>query len=231
MVLYVVVVVCMLVFVRCEGEQVSEEELTQGSILISFGDSRSGGGELKRVEAKPEVASPPVEKPKVAEPPTPTDERNDVEQMQPEESEEQDVAQPREVNKRALFPGSASKGDESHGEDESQRGVAGDERGTSDAANSLLGGGLSGDFDLAGRSLMGSLPVPLYSDQDEGRVVMNITVDESGRVTSASLRANSSTTNNSKLIDAARNAALKARFTPSQEFMQSGTITYIFKLN
>ena len=87
-----------------------------------------------------------------------------------------------------------------------------------------------GNYSLTGRSLIGALPIPSYRSNSEGRVVITITVDELGRVTSAS-PASSSTTNDAALVNAAREAALKARFTDSSEFLQSGTITYIFKMN
>ncbi len=225
--IYLLVLFFALWFTQCDTSPTEVEELTQGSILISFGDNQDGGGEVESVEQVVEpVPEPEPEIPVVDEPVesvvTPTDDSNDVVEI-PEP--------PREVNKRALFPGAVSKKpNESSGASE-PRGVAGSDRGSEKASNSSLGGGLSGDFDLAGRTLMGSLPVPSYGAQEEGRVVINITVDDSGRVTSASLRATSSTTNNSILIDAARRAALEARFSPSESFVQSGTITYIFKLN
>ena len=108
--------------------------------------------------------------------------------------------------------------------------MKGAESGTPDRENQL-GDGLAGDYSLTGRSLIGAMPIPSYRSNTEGRVVISIMVDELGRVTSASLQASSSTTNDASLISAAREAAMKARFTDSKEFLQSGTITYIFKMN
>lgn len=219
--LYLVVVVMAMWLTRCDTAPPIEEELSQGSILISFGDSEEGAGEVAEPKVDPVVEEPTVE-------PSPTVEESEIEQLEQPEVEEI-VEQPREVNQRALFPGSSTQSSESQGATTPQ-GVVGTDRGN-EHSDSQLGGGLAGDFDLAGRSLVGSLPVPQYDEQQEGRVVINITVDEAGHVTSASLRATNSTTNNSRLIAAAREAALKARFTPSESFVQSGTITYIFKLN
>ncbi len=250
-VLYLVVIVLAMWLVRCDTAPMSEEEMSQGSILISFGDSDEGSGEVE-MEQEQEVAQQmereptPEPTPEAEVEPTPepvaeqilTDETSDIEQEMPAEETpppppaEEVVEQPREVNQRALFPGTTTTepSQQSQGDDQTPKGVVGTERGN-DKSEAELGGGLSGDFNLAGRSLMGSLPVPQYNEQQEGRVVINITVDETGRVTSASLRATNSTTNNSTLIAAAREAALKARFSPSDSFVQSGTITYIFKLN
>jgi TonB family protein len=86
-------------------------------------------------------------------------------------------------------------------------------------------------FSLAGRSAMGQMPLPEYSENLQGRVVVDITVDEKGIVTSARATAQGSTVQHAKLWEAARQAALKTRFTPSAtEMVQYGTITYIFKL-
>ncbi len=231
-ILYCVVITLALWLTRCDTAPPSEEEMSQGSILISFGNSDMGSGDatieekLIEQESVPEVVEPVVT-------PTPTDETSEVEVPTPIEEtpvEEEVVEKPREVNRRALFPGTSQESGESKGDDRVVKGVVGTEEGR-ESSESMLGGGLSGDFNLAGRSLIGSLPAPQYDEQQEGRVVINIIVDESGRVSSASVRLNSSTTNNSTLINAAREAALRARFSPSEAVVQSGTITYIFRLN
>lgn len=232
-VIYVVVIVLALWLTRCDTAPPSEEELSQGSILISFGNSDEGSGEATVEEKQIVQESIPEEVVEPAIEPMPTDDTSEVEQLTPIEEtppDEEVVETPREVNRRALFPGMTQESSESKGDDSAAKGVVGTEAGK-ESNESMLGGGLSGDFNLAGRSLMGSLPVPQYDEQQEGRVVINIIVDESGRVSSASVRLNSSTTNNSTLINAAREAALKARFSPSEAVVQSGTITYIFRLN
>ncbi|MFI3258745.1 MAG: TonB family protein [Rikenellaceae bacterium] len=233
-ILYVLAIALALWFVRFNTDVTEDaDEVSKGSILISFGNSDQGSGEVERVEEEPVPEPAPVEEPQPepAPVPTPTVEESEVEQVIPEEATVEPEPEAREVNKRALFPGAANKADESQGDKVAVSDqVVGSDRGV-ESEQSSLGGGLSGSFDLAGRSLIGVLPIPDYTTQAEGRVVMNITVDESGRVTSASLKANSSTTNNSALIAAAREAALKATFSTSESFVQSGTITYIFKLN
>ncbi len=233
-VVYVVVVALAMWLVQCDAsEDIELEELEQGSILISFGNSDEGSGELQSEDTTQQVESIPTPEPEPIPDPMPTDESSEIEQPQPEEEiPQEEVVAPREVNQRALFPGSAKSQEvsPSEGEQSDKRGVVGSDRGTSEAS-SELGSGLSGDFNLAGRSLVGRLPVPRYDEQQEGRVVITIYVDMTGKVISAHPSPTGSTTNSQLLIEAARKAALEARFTTSDTFEQSGTITYIFKLN
>ena len=88
-------------------------------------------------------------------------------------------------------------------------------------------------FSLTGRSLNGSLPQPSYSIQEEGIVVVEVTVDKYGKVIAAEYQLKGSTTQNSTLIKAATDAAKKARFNsdPNASAFQKGTITYHFELN
>ena len=96
-------------------------------------------------------------------------------------------------------------------------------------------GGGTGDsnisYDLGGRGFQ-SLPKPPYDYQGEGKVVVEVTVDQSGRVTNARAGVTGSTTADEYLLRVAREAALKARFDVSPNTpIQKGTITYNFKLN
>lgn len=74
-----------------------------------------------------------------------------------------------------------------------------------------------------------SLPPPIYTCIEGGKVVINITVDASGYVIDASFNDNSSGTSNGCLVDNAITYALKARFSPSTKNSQIGTITYLFQ--
>lgn len=118
-----------------------------------------------------------------------------------------------------------SKGNASSG-----GGIQGSLTGNSNTGKTSGIGGL-GTFDLNGRSLgPGGLPMPVYNVQDEGRVVVTIVVDPSGRVISTSINKRTNTVNPS-LRKAALDAAAKARFNSiSGVNNQSGTITYYFKL-
>ena len=97
-------------------------------------------------------------------------------------------------------------------------------------STSNTGNGVSGSYDLGGRGILGSLPTPTDNVQDEGKVVVNITVDAEGNVVDAAINLKTTTTN-TKLRDAAIRAAKRAKFAPlSGAEKQQGTITYNFKL-
>ena len=118
-----------------------------------------------------------------------------------------------------------SKGNASTGE-----GLQGSPTGNA-AEGKTTGVGGYGTFDLNGRSLgPGGLPMPVYNVQDEGRVVVTITVNPSGQVIHTSINKRTNTAN-AALRKAAEDAARKARFnTVSGVNNQTGTITYYFKL-
>ena len=99
------------------------------------------------------------------------------------------------------------------------------------AEGKSTGVGGYGTFDLNGRSLgSGGLPRPVYNVQDEGRVVVTITVNPAGEVISTSINKRTNTVN-AALRKAAEDAARKARFNSVDGVNnQTGTITYYFKL-
>ncbi len=85
---------------------------------------------------------------------------------------------------------------------------------------------------LQGRSLMGNLPEPEYTVNKSGRVVVKIRVDQYGSVINAIPGASGTTVQDKTLWEAAKKAALKAKFntSASSPVVQEGTITYIFRL-
>lgn len=136
------------------------------------------------------------------------------------------------VNPRALYPGSGAG---SSGGSQGETGKPGDQGkvdGTKDTNKQGDGstGGLTGNpnFNLSGREM---LEKPRINDQSqkEGIVIISIKVDRDGKVISASQGLGTKMTDQSivqKCIDAAR----KARFSSSDIEEQTGTITFIFKL-
>lgn len=101
-------------------------------------------------------------------------------------------------------------------------------------ARSGTGLGSKGNsYSLSGRSLVGSLPSPVYTIQEEGIVVVAIEVNNSGIVTNATPILRGSTTQNPQLWKMAKEAALRAKFNadPSATTKQLGTITYHFQLD
>ena len=73
------------------------------------------------------------------------------------------------------------------------------------------------------------LPPPIYTCLAGGKVVVNITVDTLGNVTTAEFNSKSSDTSNGCLVENAITYAYKAKFNTSDRASQKGTITYIFQ--
>ncbi|HKI87608.1 MAG TPA: hypothetical protein VKA38_01185 [Draconibacterium sp.] len=100
------------------------------------------------------------------------------------------------------------------------------------------GGSGSGDqgsgisYNLSGRSAK-SLPKPKYPGNDEGIVVVKVTVDKFGNVTAAEPGVRGTNIMNRQFWNEAKQAALKAKFNvdESAPAFQVGTITYRFRLN
>ena len=85
---------------------------------------------------------------------------------------------------------------------------------------------------LSGRSVNGTLPRPYYGVQASGKVVVKITVNQYGEVTTALAGVEGTTATDKRLWEDARKAALGASFNmdASAPALQEGTITYIFNL-
>ncbi len=83
-------------------------------------------------------------------------------------------------------------------------------------------------YRLVGRSAL-DLPNPVYTCEGFGKVVINIKVDERGRVISTDYNESASTTTNGCLIDSAKEYAVQAIFsTKAGKKQQLGTISYNF---
>ncbi|MBR2134660.1 MAG: hypothetical protein IJ855_00330 [Bacteroidales bacterium] len=135
----------------------------------------------------------------------------------------------REIDRRALFPSADNKKDTGKpqtAEEASPELKAGHSKGNTE--NGKLNGKPS--VRLEGRSTLGSLPLPAYTVNESGTVVVQIVVNEKGIVTNAIPGQKGTTTNNPTLWAEARKAALKARFSPSDAPTQVGYITYVFIL-
>ena len=249
---YAVLLVVLMLFVRFTLNQPPEEG---EGLMINFGNVEEAApgsdmklndeiAEARQVERQtPSVQSeeetltqdfeeaPAVQKPKIQ--PKKKDEPK-KETPQPKKNTQPPAEKPREVNRKALFPGRTAGSQatsEGTGKGTGNQGnLAGDPGGSHEGTGTGTGG--SGTASLAGRSLVGALPRPDYGARDEGRVVIEITVDQQGRVTNASYQAVGSTTQNSTLVRAALRAARQARFNVNENapISQRGTITYIFRM-
>lgn len=86
-------------------------------------------------------------------------------------------------------------------------------------------------YALQGRGFQ-ALPSPKYDYQGEGRVVVEVSVDRSGKVIQAVPGIKGSTTLDEYLLKVAKDAAMEARFEVKNDApaVQKGTITYNFIL-
>jgi colicin import membrane protein len=140
------------------------------------------------------------------------------------------------INKtREALANSKNAGTNSTSEgDKGGKGNQGVPTGSVDSKNRGEGSGLGTQgisYDLQGRGFQ-SLPTPKYDYQGEGRVVVDVSVDRSGKVIQAIPGTKGSTTLDEYLLRVAKEAALKARFDPKADAppVQKGTITYNFIL-
>jgi len=95
----------------------------------------------------------------------------------------------------------------------------------------LTGQGAYGTWDLGGRDMIGQLPKPVYEGiNEEGVVVVTITVNPKGQVIDATINKRTNTSR-LELREAAMKAARQTRFSETGSLdNQTGTITYYFKL-
>jgi TonB family protein len=221
-------------------------------ILVNFGDDETGFGvveprpnediikeeQVKKIETvktpEKEAAltqdyedAPAIKMPKKTE--KTTIKKEDQKIVKEEQPKEQKPV----VDSRALF-GQNNKTTYSGSEGvTSGTGNQGSVNGDVNSDNHSVGGGAGQgiSFNLNGRSSV-ALPSPEFNHQKEGRVVVQITVDRSGRVTNAIPGVKGSTTLDNYLLEVAKNAALISKFNTSEEapIYQSGTIEYVFRL-
>ena len=161
---------------------------------------------------------------------TEAEKRAEAERLAAEKKAAEEKAAAEAAAKR--IAGAFGKGTQmgSKGNADSGNGIQGSPTGNA-AEGQTTGVGGYGTFDLNGRSLgPGGLPRPVYNVQEEGRVVVTITVNPAGQVIQTSINKRTNTVN-AALRKAAEDAARKARFNAVGGVNnQTGTITYYFKL-
>ena len=105
--------------------------------------------------------------------------------------------------------------------------------GTGNGPGNGPGTGPGISYDIKGRKLK-NLAKPVYNDDDEGKIVVTVTVDKKGNVLTAKAGAKGTTIANTTLRKQCEAAALKSSFDSKSNapIEQIGTITYVFlKLN
>ena len=188
--------------------------------------------EEETVVIKPKV-EPKKEKPEVVKKPekTAAEKAAEAKKLAEEKAERERKAAAEAAAKRVSGAfGKGAQMDGSKGTANSGTGVAGSKDGDS-SSGAKTGAGGYGTFDLGGRSIgEGGLPRPVYNVQEEGRVVVSITVNPAGHVIATSINRQTNTVNTA-LRKAAEDAAKRARFNAVEGVNnQTGTITYYFNL-
>ncbi|MBN1117032.1 MAG: TonB family protein [Bacteroidales bacterium] len=225
---------------------------SEEGIMINFGDDETGFGNVEprpveRVVKQPEVKQ--VSTPVPVQQTQMTQDYEDAPAVEAPKQQKQTVTTPKEpekkveekveekpepvVDQRALFGKNRNTTSTASEGESGGNGNQGSENGDVTSDNHSLGGGV-GDgisFSLDGRSAL-SLPSPVFDHQKEGKVVVQVTVDRTGRVTNAIPGVKGSTTLDNYLLAAAKKAALSSKFNTKEDapLYQSGTITYVFRL-
>lgn len=236
----VVLHVCALVLVSFSGLKYIYPPPEEESLLIDFSDDATAfvearyGSEPQAAEVNLEEAVNFVQRsssPEVADrenltPETMQDDFGDVDVPAPEP--EQPALDP-----RATFPGMAKK-------DTTLTAMhAASDSSALFKAGQPEGNTRSGRTDgkpnahVQGRKVINAnIPLPEYKVQESGIVVVNIVVDNYGKVIRAVPGGDGTTVLDKTLYAAARNAAMDTRFNKSADApaMQEGTITYYFNL-
>ena len=161
-------------------------------------------------------------------------ERRERERLENEQRRAQEEQRQREQDIQNRVAGAFGIGNadtDSQGSGTVAAGNEGSPFGNSDTGPNTGVGGFGGSFNLSGRSIRGGgLPRPSYTIQDEGTIVVNITVDPRGDVIMAEI-GRGTNIDNAAMRSATLEAARRAKFNSiTGTNNQSGTITYRFSL-
>ncbi len=233
-IMVIVVVICL-----AFGYYPPDPPIPEEGVEVNLGDSDFGLGNSPKPTTEASSYAPPAAQNQVATQQTEPSvslnaTRNQGTITNPNAQEQPKVENKEpEINRNALFPGNRNKtsGDGSKGDSQGS-GNKGNANGNPNS-NNFSGNSSSGNgsFSLKGRSAV-SLPKPDYNSNQQGKIVIDIWVNQEGRVIRASGPAQGSTIVNSAMVEKAKNAALKARFNADSKAMeeQKGTITYVFTI-
>ena len=232
-----VAIIALLILVGFTPPEPSEE----GGVPVMLGEVPDALGaadpSLVKVDVMPEETAPQVQE--TVEQDIITQETEETVAIKPkaEPKKKEEVKKPEKTEAekaeaaRKRVAGAFGKGAQmgSKGDTEGE-GIQGSPTGNA-PSGATSGTGGYGSFNLGGRSLgEGGLPRPVYNVQDEGRVVVTITVNPAGHVIATSINRQTNTVNPA-LRKAAEDAAKKARFNAVSGLNnQTGTITYNFNL-
>ncbi|MCA1762893.1 MAG: hypothetical protein LC664_07875 [Flavobacteriales bacterium] len=218
---------------------------------IEFGWEEDAGGDAvaqtETPQPEPVETAPAVEETaeEVVEEDVVSDDDSDVavpdqkEEPKPQEKEEEPKEEPAEDPKPTIDDKLKDALSDLSNPDKQGSGQ-GDTQGQGDQGNpagkdgkGVLGGG-SGSWQLEGRSLMPGYGTKISSTNEEGILVLNITVDRNGNVTKVTPNLRESNTTSQYLINLAKKDVLnnyKFNGDPGAAVEQRGKVRYVFKLN
>lgn len=234
-------------FLRAENiPKESEVLLLAGGVMLNQGDVDWQGGTFTPHDNIPEpvVNQAPVDRNEPSVPSVITDDTDNSAAIRAErekkEKEEREAREKQEKERREAeerrrqqeinnqMSNAFGSGNSGSGQGSGQ-GTSGGNQGTTAG-----GSGGFGEFDLGGRGLYpgSALPRPAYTVQEEGTIVIEITVSPQGNVIAAQVRTRGTNITNESMRRSAVEAARKARFAVVNESNnQYGTITYRYRLN
>ena len=220
------------------GYDPPDPPIPEEGVEVNLGDSDFGSGDDPTPANTTSTYAPPAAQNQVATQqaePTPSlnASNNQGNTVSPAVTEQPTVEQKEpEINKNALFTGRRNQNSGSGSQGVSTgTGDQGKENGTPNSNNYTGNGGGNGNASVPNRINI-SLPLPTYSSNNQGIVVVQVWVDRNGKVTRAEFQPKGSNTQDGYLVSQAIAAARKARFNadagaPEE---QKGTITYFFKI-
>ena len=229
----------------------------ENGMLINFGYDDAGSGEIEEMPTASEVSeTQPEEAAATPQPSDPIESNQEaisqdmVESVKVEEKKKEPKPQPKEEVKEPqpteeelrqaeqkrkmeeLFAKTKSAESKSQGET-TGGGNQGNPDGDKSAPQGINPGkGNSGiSFSLGGRNWL-KPPKIIDNSQDEGKVVVSITVDRYGKVMNAIPGARGSTTTSTHLYRLAKEAAFNTKFNadPNAGVQQNGTMTFVFEV-
>ncbi|MGM9805347.1 MAG: energy transducer TonB [Candidatus Aphodosoma sp.] len=237
----IVCIIILLILFFC-GMTAHKNEMDEG-VMVSLGYADDGYGEQSQPATPTPPATPAISKPA----PVMSDEKLMTQDDPSVAMEEERKRRQREEEQRIETERKAREAQEARlrAEREEKQKKAGALAGSafqnkgkgqgttqgSSQQGSPIGFGSQGgnSWSLSGRNLVGKLAQPSYKGNQEGVIVVQIRVDASGNVTTASI-ATGTTITDEAMRKASLEAARKNRFS-SDTGVAIGTITYKFSLN
>jgi protein TonB len=217
-------------------------EPNEGSMMINFGTSEEGSGEVESEEA----ASTPTENvtpsentnASAAEEQVLTQNNAEAPAVNSSETQVEETTQEEEAASQELLDvlnaanNAKSNSEDGRQGDSGDAGNQGDPNGNPDTHGASPSGNSIGYSLGVGRGKV-SFKKPENPTQEDGTVVVDIWVNQSGKVVRAKTGARGSSTTNPILQKKAEEAAYKARFKKDEDapFEQKGTMTFVFILN